>query len=522
MILSRKKGKQFWGGGSSLSNVGGGGGEGAGGASQAWVGQNFVSIEFFTRLIKAYAAGASASDPDVEIVPNDVESTVKNIKMMAGVWTEQYVSALGQGTGGSGSATSLADLVDVQINTSTLAQGQALIYDGNGHWYNGTIQGGGISMTDVWTALAANTNEQINVSHLGNAMSNYVPLAGATMQGALHFPTGYWVVDGVESCDITNKAWDNGTYCSSETGQPIAQLASIRNALRFKWYDTYWNIGNIRGANTNSLGFGIALEDTANNKLIDCFSVTSVGSYVLGHLVIHSGIIGSQHVAIADVATAANTASFVINGASNDWPRLGWHIPGVTYCNLAMDTNGTLHLTSTLSPTSTYHGMVVGGLTSTGDLIANNSISAANNITAGGNLTVTGTGTFGNVYSNGYVTALSDVRLKTVLGHVELTAEKIAAASAIRFAWKDGHDKREHVGGIAQEWQELLPQAVVDVDGRLSMDYSAIAYVSVVSLAKKVVAQQREIDSLAAENAKLEKRLERLEKMFAITGDEED
>jgi hypothetical protein len=112
--------------------------------------------------------------------------------------------------------------------------------------------------------------------------------------------------------------------------------------------------------------------------------------------------------------------------------------------------------------------------------------------------------------------------MKKVLGHVELTAEQIAKASAIRFAWKDGHDKREHVGGIAQEWHELLPQAVVDVDGRLSMDYSAIAYVSVVSLAKKVVAQQREIDSLKAENAKLEKRLERLEKMFAITGEEDD
>jgi hypothetical protein len=126
------------------------------------------------------------------------------------------------------------------------------------------------------------------------------------------------------------------------------------------------------------------------------------------------------------------------------------------------------------------------------------------------------------VYSAGYVTALSDIRMKKVLGHVELTAEKIAKASAILFAWKDGHDKREHVGGIAQEWQKLLPQAVVDVDGRLSMDYSAIAYVSVVSLAKKVVAQQREIDSLKSENAKLEKRLERLEKMFAITHDEEE
>ena len=172
MILSRKKGKQFWGGGSSLSNVGGGGGEGAGGASQAWVESNFVSIAYFTRLIKAYGPGATASDPDVEVVPNDVDSTITSIKAMFGLWTEQFISALGQGTGGSGSATSLADLVDVQINTSTLAQGQALLYDGNGHWYNGTVQGGSISMTDVWTALAAADNtKQIDYSHLSGAIS---------------------------------------------------------------------------------------------------------------------------------------------------------------------------------------------------------------------------------------------------------------------------------------------------------------------------------------------------------------
>jgi hypothetical protein len=410
----------------------------------------------------------------------------------------------------------------VIITNPTL--GQALLYDGNGHWINGTVQGGsGISLAEMWAALATQDNsKQIDVSHLGNAMANYLPLAGGTMTGAINFGEGYWKITGSESNEITTKLWANSTLYNNGNTAPINSLAAIRNAIRFKWYDTYWNIGNIRGSNTDTIGFGIALEDLTNDRLVDCFRVTDSAAYVGGNAVVHAGNIGNQHVAIADVATAANTASFVINGASNDWPRLGWHIPGVTYCNLAMDTNGTLHLTSTLSPSQTYCGLVVGGLTSTGDLIAHNSISANNNITAGGALTVTGLGTFGNVLSNGYVTALSDVRLKRVLGHVELTAEKIAKASAIRFAWKDGHDKREHVGGIAQEWEELLPQAVVDVDGRLSMDYSAIAYVSVGRLAKKVVAQQREIDSLKAENAKLEKRLERLEKMFAITGEEDE
>ena len=128
----------------------------------------------------------------------------------------------------------------------------------------------------------------------------------------------------------------------------------------------------------------------------------------------------------------------------------------------------------------------------------------------------------GNLYASGYVTALSDIRLKTVLGRFTLSADAIAQASIIQFEWKDGHDERKHVGGIAQEWQEILPDAVVeDSDGRMLMDYGTIAYVSAVSLAKKVVSQQKEIDALKAENAILEKRLARLERMFALTGEEE-
>jgi hypothetical protein len=80
-----------------------------------------------------------------------------------------------------------------------------------------------------------------------------------------------------------------------------------------------------------------------------------------------------------------------------------------------------------------------------------------------------------------------------------------------------------HVGGIAQEWKKLLPEAVrEDKDGKLSMDYGVIAFTSVVSLARKVQVQEREIDQLKRENANLEKRLAKIEKMFALTGEEEE
>lgn len=90
------------------------------------------------------------------------------------------VSALGYGSGGSGSATALTDLVDVNIASPT--NGQALVYDStSSKWTNATIQGGGgISMSDVWTGLAGNTSEQINASHLTTALTGYATQSYAT------------------------------------------------------------------------------------------------------------------------------------------------------------------------------------------------------------------------------------------------------------------------------------------------------------------------------------------------------
>ena len=131
-----------------------------------------------------------------------------------------------------------------------------------------------------------------------------------------------------------------------------------------------------------------------------------------------------------------------------------------------------------------------------------------------------GNSTFANVLSNGYVTALSDIRQKRVIDRFTLDVEAIAGASLIHYRWKDKHDDLLHAGGIAQEWQKILPEAVVEgTDGRLSMDYGVIAFTSAVSLARKIQDQQKEIRDLREKNAQLERRLQRLESMFAVDVD---
>ena len=69
--------------------IGGGGGDVMGGVTKAWVNQNFVSIEFFGRLFETYD---SATPTPTQVLPNDLESTITNIKAKFGFWTEQYLS----------------------------------------------------------------------------------------------------------------------------------------------------------------------------------------------------------------------------------------------------------------------------------------------------------------------------------------------------------------------------------------------------------------------------------------------
>ena len=124
------------------------------------------------------------------------------------------------------------------------------------------------------------------------------------------------------------------------------------------------------------------------------------------------------------------------------------------------------------------------------------------------------------IYAGTYVTALSDIRYKEVVNRFQLDVETIAKASLIQYKRKDLQDGILRVGGIAQEWQKILPEAVQESkEGRLSMDYGVIAFTSAVSLARKIQDQQKEIGDLREKNAQLERRLQRLESMFAVDVD---
>lgn len=178
-----------------------------------------------------------------------------------GFYSTDWLSAKGVSISGVQTGT-LADLNDVEITDPV--NGQALKYDAaSKKWVNGTIDS--FNVNQMWAELKkADSSKIIDASHIPTSVldGRWVKKTGDTMTGTLTSAStsGSIVFKGLENCDITNIYKDNGVIRNDDGG-----LTSIRNGLRFNWYDTYWYIGNLRGSSTESAGFGVV---DHNNKLV--------------------------------------------------------------------------------------------------------------------------------------------------------------------------------------------------------------------------------------------------------------
>ena len=177
----------------------GGGGAGGGGgsfdpsmlagyATQAWVNENYLSIEFFSKLFKTY-------NNTTEVTPNDTESTINNIKAMFGFWTNQYISALGKNTSGGGS-----DWNNISNKPTTIA-GYGIT---DAKITNGTITLGSNSITPLTSSAISDMATKTWVGQQGYLTSSAISdMATKTWVGQQGFITS---VSGT----FWGKSWSNG------------------------------------------------------------------------------------------------------------------------------------------------------------------------------------------------------------------------------------------------------------------------------------------------------------------------
>ena len=92
--------------------------------------------------------------------------------------------------------------------------------------------------------------------------------------------------------------------------------AAITHALRFNWYNTAYEIGNVRGGTSNSLGFGVTY---GNNNL--CLLVKTNGTYspygFIGDLTGNAASANKWAIARTITLTGDVTGSVTLDGSSN-------------------------------------------------------------------------------------------------------------------------------------------------------------------------------------------------------------
>ncbi len=500
--LSRGAIQRMTGGASGASRSGSTGGgtvDLTGYATEIWTEEHYINKEFFSSLFKAYDVNGN------EVLPNDTETVVSNIKAMFGFWTDFYLSALGIGQVEVG--IRLSQLKDVDV--TGVDDGQALIYNRTlGKWVPGNPTHGTV------TSVGMSVPTGLKVTPAAITSSGTFSIA---------FDTGYSIPLTTDvNKGITAYGW--GNHASQGYATQTWVNSQISDMATQTWVNS--QISDMATKTwVNSQISDMATKTWANGQFLKLSGGEMTGAIIREGVAFQTPT-GTRQLHISD--------SYTILGYDNDSKGLDTYIDGrYIYLRtssrqtvMTIGNDGNVTVDGLLKISANNNSVTIGSQNNTFCHIYNSAnipfifnkavwtmgafMPYNGHYDIGDSSNYWGTAYVSNIYSMGYVTALSDARHKNVIGDTGLTVEQIAEAPAIRFTWKDRDDQSVFAGSIAQYWQKVLPEVVQSqADGTLSLDYQVAALISSITVAREVVSLKKTISDLEA-------RLRRFEQMFAI------
>ena len=109
---------------------------------------------------------------ELSLYDDNVIDLTKSIKAKFGLWTEQYLSALGMNPANGDVSLTLASLNDVQF--SELTEGQSIVWNGT-KWINQLIESGGLDESQLEDYLSR--NNYATTQDTTDAISSKPPLS---------------------------------------------------------------------------------------------------------------------------------------------------------------------------------------------------------------------------------------------------------------------------------------------------------------------------------------------------------
>lgn len=285
MKLSREDIIRMVGGRTGGSSGGGGGANLSGVASMAWVNQSFIGIDYFNQLfettVRVVVTDTSTtpatliSDTSRVLAPNEVamptatiidEETghtivttmsITGIQVKSGLWSNSYLSALGQNTGGGGGGVTLNEPL-ASINNASLGSptqsGQVITWNGSAWVYDIPSGGGGSSslygLVDV--NLNSPTNGQALVYNATSQMWENQTIGGGgggTLTAiGLIMPTGFVV-------NPSTLTADGDFTVSFATGYGLPLTADVAKGVTAYGWGNHANAGYLMESTFNSYLF---------------------------------------------------------------------------------------------------------------------------------------------------------------------------------------------------------------------------------------------------------------------------